>query len=80
MSKQKSIDGMVATAPTTNNKSEGSSLRSIAWLGMLFVVLSIGFSSYMVYFGSDNMLAKIMLIPQVAFAAAVAIYKFAFAK
>ena len=71
---------MVSTAPATSTKSDRSNWHTVVWLGMLFVVLSIGFSSYMVYFGSDNMLAKIMLIPQVAFAAGVAIYKFAFAK
>lgn len=74
----KSIDGMVpATSTKTSDKGAG---HKLAWTGMLFVVLSIGFSSYMVYFGSDNLIAKVMLIPQVAFAAGVAIYAFAFKK
>lgn len=80
MSKQKSIDGMVPATSANNNKSDKGFAHKAAWTGMLFVVLSIGFSSYMVYFGSDNLVAKVMLIPQVAFAAGVAIYAFAFKK
>lgn len=80
MSDKKSLDGMVpsTTSKAKNNNTNG--WAQLAWIGMLFVVLSIGFSSYMVYFGTDNIVAKVMLIPQVAFAAIVAIYKFGFSK
>lgn len=80
MSNNKSLDGMVnptASKAKSNNRNFG---HRAAWLGMLFVVLSIGFSSYMVYFGTDNLVAKVVLIPQIAFAAGVAIYAFAFKK
>lgn len=71
----KSLDGMVS--PATSKKNNSKLNERLLWTGMLFVLLSIGFSSYMVYFGTDNLIAKVMLIPQVAFAAIVAIYKFA---
>lgn len=80
MSNNKSLDGMVnptASKAKNNNSNFG---HRLAWTGMLFVVLSIGFSSYMVYFGTDNLVAKVMLIPQIAFAAGIAIYAFAFKK
>lgn len=84
MSHKQSIDGMVvrpqaASTKLTNTKSK-SFLHTVAWLGMLFVIGSIAFSSYMVYFGTDNAVAKLIILPQVIFAAGVAIYKFAFNK
>lgn len=67
---------------TTDNKSdkavkkEGDALITLGWLAMLFVVGSIAFSSYMVFFGTDSTVARAMLAPQVLFAASVMIYKF----
>lgn len=84
MSKQKPTPQTISdfrrpAAPQVATKNS-SALKTIAWFGMLFVIASIAFSTYMVYFGSDNFAAKVMLIPQVVFATGVAIYKFAFSK
>lgn len=43
----------------------------------LFVVGSIAYSTYMVAMGTQGMVPKIMLIPQVTFATLLALYKFA---
>lgn len=43
---------------------------------LLLVVLSIAFSTYVVYFGTTSMTAKIMLVPQALFAAIVAVRQF----
>lgn len=43
---------------------------------MLFVVASIAYSTYVVYFGTIGIVPKIMLVPQALFAAIVAIHKF----
>ena len=40
----------------------------IQGIAMLFVILSIAFSSYVVIMGVDDMLPKALLIPQVLFA------------
>jgi hypothetical protein len=45
-------------------------------LAMLFVVGSIAFSTYVVYFGTTSMTAKVMLVPQALFAAIVAVRQF----
>ena len=47
---------------------------------MIFVLTSIGFSSYMVYFGGDTLASKVMIAPQVIFAVTVVFYKFVIAK
>lgn len=80
MSQQKSTDGFVKPAQKETKQTGRNVWHTLAWFGMLFVIVSIAFSSYMVYFGSDSIVAKAMLAPQVIFAAGVAIYKFAFAK
>lgn len=58
-------------AKSNNNKRNG-----ILGLLMLLVVLSIAYSSYVVWFGTTGLAAKIMLAPQILFAAAVLIWKF----
>lgn len=69
---------MDVVRPAGNGTTKKNNIwYTLGWTGMLFVVGSIAFSSYMVYFGSDNLMAKIMIAPQVLFAAGVAIYKFA---
>ena len=74
-----SSDGFIPqrTSQTKNNKPKW---HAWAWAAMLFVLASIAFSSYMVYFGSDNLAAKLAILPQVVFAGAVAFYKFVIAK
>lgn len=63
-------------APVTDSKVSRSGWMTLAWFGMLLVVGSIAFSSYIVYFGTTDMVAKILLVPQIVFAVGVAIYKF----
>lgn len=43
----------------------------------LFVVASVAYSTYMVAMGTQGYIPKVMLVPQVAFAVTIAIYKFA---
>lgn len=59
------------TAKNSNNKANG-----IIGLLMLLVVLSIAYSSYVVWFGTTGLTAKIMLAPQMIFAAVILIKKF----
>jgi hypothetical protein len=64
----KSIDGM---RPSNAQKSNKGHKRTIAglvviWFLILCVIGSVGFSSYMVYFGMDDSTAKILILPQVA--------------
>lgn len=40
----------------------------ILWVLALTVIASIGFSSYMVYFGTTDSTAKMLILPQVIFA------------
>lgn len=42
----------------------------------LFVVASVAYSTYMVAMGTQGYIPKVMLVPQVAFAVTIAIYKF----
>lgn len=73
----KAVEATIVNQNTFTNSVIGVLMLFVL---MLFVLISIAFSSYMVYFGSDSMVAKLMLIPQVGFAAWVAIKKFAFTK
>lgn len=43
-------------------------LRGILGIGALFVVVSIAYSSYVIFSGVDSSVSRIMLIPQVIFA------------
>ncbi len=58
------------------NINSKKTLTTLAWFAMLLVVGSIIFSSYIVYFGTTDIMAKALLIPQIAFAVGVLIYKF----
>lgn len=64
---------------TKKNKKGKSFAFSIIGIVMLFVVVSVSFSSYTVWFGTTALEAKIMLLPQILFAAATMISVFVFA-
>lgn len=51
-------------------------LYGIFGILMLFVIASIAYSTYMVALGTQGLVPKIMLVPQVTFAVIVALYKF----
>lgn len=53
----------------------GIPVNGIWGILVLFVVASIAFSTYMVYFGTDSLVNKIMLVPQVIFAATFLLIK-----
>jgi hypothetical protein len=57
-------------------KNKNINIKTAAWFTMLLVVGSIAFSSYIVYFGTTDLVAKIMLVPQITFALGVLVYKF----
>lgn len=42
----------------------------------LFTVASVGFSTYVVYFGTTNLAPKVLLIPQAVWAAIILTKKF----
>lgn len=62
---------------TTKPAKKGSDKRN-AIIGMLLllVVISVSYSSYVVYFGTTGLVPKIMLAPQVIFAVVVLVWKF----
>ncbi len=61
----------------TNDKAKKvRNFTPVLSLLMLLVVVSIAFSSYVVYFGTSGLIPKIMLVPQALFAATIAISKF----
>lgn len=53
-----------------------SAANTLFMVYMVFVLVSIAFSTYMVYFGSERTADKIMLAPQALFAAGLLIYVF----
>ena len=73
LNKQKNTEGAAPkkAAKITNNKANG-----IIGLLMLLVVLSIAYSTYVVWFGTTGLTAKILLAPQLVFAAVILIKKF----
>lgn len=62
-----------------NTKNNTPNTKGFNWVGalLLFVIMSIAYSTYVVYFGTTGWIPKIMLVPQALFAAWVAITKFA---
>ena len=48
----------------------------IQGIAMLFVILSVGFSSYLIFKGTDDNLPKILIAPQVIFASYQLVKKF----
>lgn len=66
-----------AAAPKTKAAKNTKGMRNaIIGLLLLMVVTSIAYSSYVVWFGTTGVVPKIMLAPQMIFAAAVLIWKF----
>lgn len=63
-------------APTKAAKKNGNKASGIIGLLLLIVVISIAYSTYVVWFGTTGLAPKIMLVPQTIFAAAVLIWKF----
>jgi len=59
-----------------NENKKQSNKQSWLWLGMLVVVASIAFSSCMIFFGTEDVLPKLFIIPQAVFAVSIAVYKF----
>ena len=64
---------------TTNNEpkvpTSGIPVHGAWGVALLFVVASIAFSTYMVYFGTDDVISKALLVPQALFAAAFLLIK-----
>ena len=67
-----SIDGMRTNRATQKNNTNRPPKfkRTIAglivlWVVCLIVIASVGFSSYMVYYGTDDSTAKMLILPQV---------------
>lgn len=56
-------------------KSNGKRNAIIGML-LLLVVMSVSYSSYVVWFGTTGVVPKVLLAPQMIFAAAVLIWKF----
>lgn len=78
MSKAKSItiQDVTPAKAATATQNQSSNWHTIAWFGMLLVVASIIFSSYIVFFGTHDLVSKALLVPQMLFATGVLIYKF----
>lgn len=74
--KNKTNTDAAATPAKKGAKNSNNKRNGILGLLMLLVVLSIAYSSYVVWFGTTGLAAKIMLAPQMIFAAAVLIWKF----
>lgn len=62
-----------AGTPAAKSNKGIIALMFLAWIAVLTVVASIGFSSYMVYFGTSDSTAKVLILPQVIFGGLVLI-------
>jgi hypothetical protein len=47
----------------------GIPISGLWGIGMLFVCISIGYANYLVYFGTDDWLPKLMIVPSTIFIA-----------
>ena len=65
-----------AAAPKKAAKNSNNKANGIIGLLMLLVVLSIAYSTYVVWFGTTGLVPKVMLAPQIVFAAVILIKKF----
>jgi hypothetical protein len=61
-----------ASRPSINTKSLLNSLSGIA---LLFVCVSIGYANYVVFFGTNDLVSKIMLIPSSLFVLVFLVHK-----
>jgi len=50
--------------------------RDIIGLALVFTVVSIAYSSYIVWFGTTGVVPKVMIAPQMVLAAGLVIWKF----
>lgn len=64
------------TAAPKQSKTKGNKRNGIIGMLLLLVVMSVAYSSYVVWFGTTGLVPKIMLAPQMIFAAAVLVWKF----
>lgn len=63
-------------APKKAGKNTKDKRNAIIGLLLLLVVMSVAYSTYVVWFGTTGLVPKILLAPQMIFAAAVLIWKF----
>lgn len=61
--------------PTVTKVYNGIPTSGIAGIAILFVCVSIGYANYTVFFGVDNLIAKLMLIPSTLFVAGFLVVK-----
>lgn len=65
-----------------NGKSDGTDgkhcipIHGIWGVGLLFVEASIGYTTYLTVLGTEGLAPKVLVVPQIAFAIYIAIYKF----
>lgn len=76
MFNKKNKENTEATTVKKAAKKQGNKASGIIGVLLLLVVLSIAFSSYIVWFGTQGLASKIMLAPQIVFAAVVLVWKF----
>lgn len=60
---------------TTAPKKERN-FSKITGILQLFVLVSVAYSTYVVYLGTEGIAPKVMLVPQAIFAAVIAVQKF----
>lgn len=58
-----------------STNTNGLPVTGVAGLAILFVCISIAYANYMVYFGTDDFVSKLMLLPSTLFVAAFLLYK-----
>lgn len=57
------------------NKTVGIPTNGVAGLALLFVSISIAYSNYVVFFGTNDLISKVMLAPSSAFVIIFLVYK-----
>lgn len=69
MTNNRSVDGFAARRTTNNNQNKVSKTMLgrliVLWVLCLVVIGSVAFSSYMVFYGTDDSTAKMLILPQV---------------
>ena len=59
----------------TIKQSKGMPVSGLAGIYLLFVSVSIAYANYIVFFGTEGLLPKLMLIPSTLFVGAFLFYK-----
>lgn len=82
MAKQDLLDAdTIGSAPARKSKKQPENtsttipVSGLFGLGILFVAISIGYANYIVFFGTDDLISKIMLIPSTLFVAVFLLLK-----